>query len=111
MTRRHGLYSDKRLVIVGQIEARGVDPQVATQFRVPPAFAGCEGLIKREGIGIALPPVDALQITASLHQSMDHLQFTSAQTGRLERHSDAPEFGKPLGQIWRHVQVRWDAAL
>ena len=111
LPRRHGLRSDKRFIFVNQIKARSVNPQVASQLHVAPIPARGQRLVQRQRCGIALPPVDAFQVPAGLHQFVNELLLASAQTRCPKGHWDAPEPGYALLQVSCDLQIRRGAAL
>ena len=82
--RRHGFGADKRLVLIYQIEAGSVDPQIAAQFDIAPVLARGQRLVQDQALGIALPPVDTFEIAAGLHQFANQLLLASAETGRMK---------------------------
>ena len=98
-SRRHDLAADKGFLLLQQVEARSINPQIAPQLQVAEVPIRCQRLIKRQTLGIALPPIDAFEVAAGLHQFANQLLLASAQTIRPKRHWNAPELRQALRQV------------
>src|ERR1035441_1384477 len=94
--RRNSLRTHKRFIFVNQVEARGVDPKIASQLHIAPVPTRGQRLVERQSLGIALPPVDTFQVAAGLYQVANQLLLATVQTRRPERHLDATELGQAL---------------
>src|SRR5260370_13852682 len=94
--RRNHLGPNEWLVLFKQIEAGSVDPQVASQFHISAVPARGQRLIQCQAIGIALPPVDTLQVAASLPHLLYEMLLARVKTGSREWHWDAPGTLPPL---------------
>src|ERR1700733_5958963 len=91
LPRRHGFCSDEWLISVNEVEARRIDPQITAQREVALVSAGCQRLVQRQSGGIALPPVDAFEVAARLHQFANQLLVAGAQSCGPKRHGNGSE--------------------
>src|SRR5262249_12169158 len=98
-TRRKRIAAHEGAVLFRQIVAASVDHQIPAQLLGHHGIAAGEPLIESKGLGIALPPVDTVQVTRGLDELVDHLSFLLAESGHAEGHRHQLEFGYLGGNV------------
>ena len=102
---RHWLLADEGLVFIDQVEPRSVDPEITAQLYVARVFAVFQGLVQREGVGIDLAPINAVEVLAGVDEFADHFSLVWGQVVR-EWHFHWAKTRDALGYVRDHFHVR-----
>src|SRR5271169_5093325 len=102
----NGSGANEGFVVVEQIEARSIDPEIAPQHFILWILARSQRLIQRQPIRINLPPVDLLEIARSVHQFPYQLYLASTQAGRVKWYLYPAKLGEASSQVRNYLHPR-----
>ena len=103
---RHRLLADEGAVLVEEVPAASVDPEVAPEGLVAGIGGAGERLVEGQSLRVALPPEDVLDLPAGLDELLDELALARRELLHREGHGNLFPSRQARGKIRRNLRAR-----